>query len=288
VEGSFTEDAAGILGIGGVFDFEQVGLPTTYVEGVFLAQEDRRFAAGELASLNQTGIAVFSGPSAGGPFVGEASDGAGGSPIIFDIAGDEVLRQDAAPLFGTVTTDTTTLGAAFPVSWGAWNASVTNPALIQTDPNDGAVGTAVTAPVFWITAVPTPSVPATGTVSYTNVVGSQGLGDAGPVTGMSMNATVNFATAAVNGTMIVDNGVAGPPADTWLANFSGSINNASVSTTLDPATSTFSDGGLPPVTGVTGSIDGTLTGPNAEGIAGAFDFQSGATNFVGGTFFVRQ
>ena len=201
------------------------------------------------------------------------------------------MREDLALPAPAIFPDVTNTSlAGFPVSWGAWDASLTNPGLIQTNPNDGAVGTAVTDPVFWITAVATPaaSVPAAGTVSYTNVVGSQGLGDAGPVTGMSMNATVNFATAAVNGTMIVDNGVAGPPADTWLGNFSGSINNASVSATLDPATSTFSDGGLPPITGVTGSIDGTLTGPNAEGIAGGFDFQSGATNNVEGTFFVTQ
>jgi hypothetical protein len=122
-----------------------------------------------------------------------------------------------------------------------------------------------------------------------SVVGPpNGLGDAGPVTGMSLNATVNFATAAVNGTMIVDNGVAGPPADTWLANFSGTMSSASLSATVDPASSTFSDGGLPPITGVTGSVNGTVTGPNAEGIAGGFNFQSGPANHVGGTFFVTQ
>ena len=117
VDGSFTEDAAGILGIGGVFDFEQVGLPTTYVEGVFLAQEDRRFVAGELARLDRVGIAVFDdGPGGLGPFIGQASDGASGSPIIFDIANDEVLRQGAALVVVASLNTDTTLGAAFPVS----------------------------------------------------------------------------------------------------------------------------------------------------------------------------
>jgi hypothetical protein len=40
--------------------------------------------------------------------------------------------------------------------------------------------------------------------------------------------------------------------------------------------------------GVGGTVNGIMTGANGEGIAGGFDLQQGATNYVTGTFFVRQ
>ena len=79
--GGFTDDGSGTSGIGGVFDFEQVSDPSVHVEGAFFARADARFGPGELASLDQVGVAVVSAPGPGQPFVGEASNGAGGSPI---------------------------------------------------------------------------------------------------------------------------------------------------------------------------------------------------------------
>jgi hypothetical protein len=259
------------------------------IAGIAIA--DLRFAPGELASLDRVGIAVFDdGPGGLGPFIGQASDGASGSPIIFDIVGDEVLRQDTAPLAGAVVPDIT-LGAAFPVSWGAWNASPANPGLIQTDPNDGAVGTAVTDTVFWITAVPTPatSLP-TGTFTYSNVLGFQGAGEAGAVNALAMNmsGTLNFGTGAITGDMQVANGPRLPSGfnDQWDANFSGSFTAGQLDATVTGGT--VSVDGTVQLGSPTGTLNGVMTGPNGEGIGGGFDLQHGATNYVTGTFFVTQ
>ncbi|MFQ5761044.1 MAG: hypothetical protein ACE5HM_08725, partial [Acidiferrobacterales bacterium] len=289
VEGAFTDNVAGISGIGGVFDFEDGGVNN--VQGAFVAREDRRFAANELASVNQVGVAAVSAPGPGQPFIGEASAGAGGSPIIFDVTGNEVLRQAAAPLFGTVTTDTT-LGATFPVSWGAWNASIGSEASIQGDPNTAAPTQLISDPVYWTTATATPatSLP-TGTFTYVTVLGFQGAGEAGTVNAVAMNvvdATLNLGTGMITaGTMSVQNGprVSGF-FDQWNASLVGGTFTAGQ---LDVTVT----GGTVVVdtvtqTGVSGTVNGIMTGPNGEGITGAFNMQQGATNHVGGTFFVRQ
>lgn len=291
LDGSFAEGTGGISGIGGIFDFEQAGDASVHVEGAFFAREDRRFSANELASLNQVGIAATSSPTATAPFVGEASDGAGGSPIVFDVAGNEVLRQGTAPLLGSVTTDTT-LGPGFAVSWGAWNASVGNEASIQGDPNTATPTQLISDPVYWITAAATPaaSLP-TGTFTYGTVLGFQGDGEAGPVNALAMNinATLNLGTGAItNGTMSVQNGprVSGF-VDQWIADLGGGSFSAG-QLDVNVTTGTVSVDGAAPVGGVTGTVNGVLTGPNGEGLAGGFNLQQGATNHVDGTFLVTQ
>jgi hypothetical protein len=291
LEGAFTDNGTGISGIGGVFDFEQSGTPTTNVQGAFVAREDRRFVAGELASLNQVGIAATSSPTAGAPFVGEASDGSGGSPIVFDVAANQVLRQGTAPLLGSVTTNTT-LGAGFAVSWGAWNASIGNEASIQGDPNTATATQLISDPVYWVTAAATPatSLP-TGTFTYGTVLGFQGSGEAGSVNALAMNinANLNLGSGSItNGTMSVQNGprVSGF-VDQWIADVGGG-SFTSGQLNVNVTTGTVSVDGAAPVGGVTGNVNGVLTGPNGEGLAGGFNLQQGPTNHVDGTFLVRQ
>jgi hypothetical protein len=249
----------------------------------------------ELASLNQMGFAAVEGTGSviNSPFGGLANDVASGvNPIIFDDVNQVVLRQGSAP--GNVTDTNTTL-AGFPVSWGQWNATTTTPAIVQPDFLNGTVTQDVTNTTFWITAAATPvaSLP-TGTVSYTNVSGvPNGSGDGGSVNFVSLDATVNFAGGpnSFSGNLGVQNGFA--PTDTWSADFSGAVSNASVSATV--TTSTYQKGTLPVVTDrVTGGINGTITGPAGEGIAAAFDLRcadcvtSNVTNYVQGTVFATQ
>jgi hypothetical protein len=288
LEGAFTENGTGISGIGGVFDFEESGVPANNVQGAFVAREDRRFATDELVNLNQVGVAAVSTPGPSQPFVGEASDGAGGSPIFLDIGADEVLRQGAAPLLGSVTTVTV---AGFDVSWGAWDAAIGNEASIQGDPNTAVATQLISDPVFWITATPTPTAAMpTGTFNYSNVLGRfQGAGEAGPVNAltMSLDATLNLGSGAVTGNMQVGNGprVSGFD-DQWDVNFSGNFTTGQLSTTVTGGTLTV-DATVQPLS-PTGTVNGVMTGPNGEGIAGAFNLQHGATNHVGGTFLVTQ
>jgi hypothetical protein len=289
LEGAFTENGTGISGIGGVFDFEESGVPANNVQGAFVAREDRRFAAGELASMDQVGVAVASAPGPNQPFVGEASAGAGGSPILLDVAANEVLRQGAAPQLGSVTT--VAVAPSFDVSWGAWNAAIGTEATIQGDPNTATATQLISDPVFWITAAPTPAAAMpTGTFSYSNVLGRfQGSGEAGTVNAltMSLDATLNLGSGAVTGNMQVGNGprISGFD-DQWDVNFSGSFTTGQLDAAVTGGTVTV-DATVQPLS-PTGTLNGVMTGPNGEGIAGGFNLQHGATNNVGGTFLVTQ
>jgi hypothetical protein len=242
----------------------------------------------ELQSLTLVGFAAVEGTGSvvKSPFGGRANDLASGvNPIIFD--GSTTLRQGSAPAAG-VTTDVSTL-PGFPVSWGQWNATTTNPATVQPEFLNGTVTQDVTDTVFWITATPAAVMP-TGTFNYSNVSGRfQGSGEAGPVNAltMSLDATLNFGSGAVTGNMQVGNGprVSGF-SDQWDVNVSGTFSSGQLNTTVTSGTVTV-DAAVQPLS-PTGTVSGVLTGPNGEGIAGAFDMQHGATNHVEGTFFVTQ
>jgi hypothetical protein len=144
--GSLTGNASGFgaqapLGIGGIYDFEfGFGTPTTTddvdVAGTFLARHDGRFLATDPV-LDRSGFAAFGGTGLA-PFSGQTTDGAGGSPILFDsTAGPDgtALRRDVAVVTDTVTTNTTLAG--FPVSFGEWDGG-TSPAALLDNP-DGII-----------------------------------------------------------------------------------------------------------------------------------------------------
>jgi hypothetical protein len=250
-------------------------------------------SAAELASLTQAGFAAVEGTGSviNSPFGGLANDLAGGgNPIIFDDKNQVVLRQGTAPLVN-VTTDTSTF-PGFPVSWGEWNATTTNPAIVQPDFLNGTVTQDVTDTTFWITAVPTPTgAMPTGTFTYSNVLAFQGAGQAGPVNALNMNlnGTLNLGTGAVAGTMSVQNGPRAPLGffDQWNVSLNGSFSSGQLNTSVTGGTVSI-DGAIQS-TAPSGNVNGVLTGPNGEAIAGAFDMQHSASgNYVQGTFLVRQ
>lgn len=239
-----------------------------------------RLSTTEVASLDRSGFAAFTGTGTA-PLRGAANDLAGSNPIVFDQGVDVVLRQ-ATALPVNVGTNTT-LGAAFPVSFGEWDATTSNPATIQPDAIDSTVIQNVVTPVFWMTLFPATSVGiATGSVSYNNVLNFAGDGSGGAVTGLSFDGTLDFNTGALNGNMLVTN------ADTWDVDFTGSLSGAQF-TAAAIGSSTFN--GTPGVTGsLTGSLTGDPSGFGAQaplGMGGVFDFESGA-NDVAGTFLARH
>jgi hypothetical protein len=255
----------------GVVDPTQTRLVTGLLEDGI----DPRLSAAEVASLDQLGFAT----AGGSQLSAVASDGSTGSPIFFDVGQDVVLRQGSAPASGVATT--TIVG--FPVSFGAWNASVTNPAIIQPDSANAGLTNPVTTDVFWVTMLPPTTLPS-GRVylsfAPTNLTGVGSGSGGGPVNFVSFQADLDFAGGTLsNGNLqLFDGGnnwsadfagqVAGP---TWTANVTGGV--VSNGTTCTPCTPQ-------------GSLTGGVTGPNAEGIGGVFDF-TGGPEFVSGAFIAQ-
>ena len=181
--------------------------------------------------------------------------------------------------------------AGFGINWGKWNATSETPATLQPDALDGTKVDNVTDTVFWITAAPTPTAAMpTGTFTYATVLGFQGKGEAGDVTafGMNMNATLNLGTGTIStGTMSVQNGPrASGFQDQWVADLTnGTFTSGQLNVNVTNG-SVLVDG--LPQGSPTGTVKGSLTGPNGEGLAGAFNLQQGTSNHVEGTFMVRQ
>lgn len=255
----------------GVVDPTQTRLVTGLLEDGI----DPRLSSAEIASLDQLGFAT----SGGSQLSAVASDGSTGSPIFFDVGQDVVLRQGSAPASG-VTTDTGLPG--FPVSFGAWNASAANPALLQPDAANPSVTTPVTSNVFWLTMTAPTNLP-TGRVynfiNGPNVISSVGAGSGGSAVFVSsVSANLDFANGALTGgNMVVFDG------NNWNVNFSGSVNGPTFNATLDPGSLINSS----PT--AAGTLTGGVTGANAEGMGAVFDFRdtNPTGDFVNGAFFAR-
>ncbi len=233
---------------------------------------DARLTAAELASLDRTGFAT----SGGSTISAVASDGSGGNPIF--LSANAVLRQGSAPSVG-VATDTRIVG--FPVSFGGWNASLGSPATIQPDAANPGLTVAVTDPVFWVTMLAPTNLPA-GTVVY-NFAGSQIQSTAQGASGavlvnpvLTFRADLDFGKGALtNGQMTVLDGSLN-----WSTQFTGQVTGANFSATLGAGSAVNTNPAV-------GALAGGVTGPNAEGIGGVFNFQdqiNPTTTFIKGAF----
>ncbi|MFQ5994246.1 MAG: FecR domain-containing protein [Acidiferrobacterales bacterium] len=248
---------------------------TRLVTGLLQDGADGRLTPAELASLDRDGFATFGGVNSQTTLSGIASDGGGGSPILFDVSADVVLRKAGAPLSGffTPNPDNTIAG----ISWGVWDGTV-SPATTQRaiDPTPVPVD----REVFWMTMLPSTTLP-TGTASYFTVVSSGGtgnLGGPGAATVPAFSATVNFGTATLNGSMtVVDAG------NTWGTSFTGNVSGARFNANLNPAASLINGN---PARQATGDIIGGFSGPNAQSMGGVFDFEEigTSTTYVNGAF----
>ena len=290
--------------IAGGFDLEYDANPNIYVQGNFIAERDLRLGFAEAAGMEYVALTAFGSPGILDTFVGRSTNGSGGAPVIgespyYDPSLPEfwlamlgsVYRQGSAPVVSPMSDVTYQVGMPdpdFEVSWGAWNGQAT-PFERQTDPIDANVKNGVNQDMYWITLLPSPVDQITGTAAgrsgilmYANDIAIFGSGSDGaidPSTFLFM-ANLDFDSGNItSGTMDFDD----VAANNWSASFTGTLNGA----TLQIATPTVQYN-FDSITPTTGQINAVLTGPNAEGIGGSFDFDYGAgAKSVEGVFLVN-
>lgn len=276
--------------IAGAFDLEYAADPNYYVQGNFIAARDLRLGFNE-APLDRVVLGALGSSGSNATLIGRASGGT--SPVIglsnyyFDPAqpafwleeANDIIKQGGTPdLVAAQTTTSYQVGSpdpAYEVSWGAWNGQAT--ALNkQTDPLDPTMSTAVNSDLFWITFMPTAIDGGTGTpggktgqVVYdqtaTNWVA--GSTSTGAINNSSFyfSANVDFDTGNVtSGTMGFSDA---SNTNYWNASFTGTLNGAELQIS-SPLVYYNSD----TVNPAAAEMKGMLTGPQAEGIAGSFDF----------------
>ncbi len=252
----------------GVVDPTQTRLVTGLLEDGI----DPRLSSAEVASLDQLGFAT----AGGSQLSAVASDGSTGSPIFFDVGQNVVLRRGTAAPGDTVTSVNV---SGFTPSFGSWDAPA-SPAILQPDSTNAGVVVLVSAPVFWATLPPPTNLPTSSFYLTSTVVGTgAGSGGAG-VTFSFFRADLDFANGNLsNGQMILDNG-----GNLWDAQFTGVVNGPTFSANLTAGSSVNPLVG--PIVPAAGRVTGGVTGPNAEGIGGVFDF-TGGPEFVSGAFIAQ-
>lgn len=277
---------SGGAALAGAFDFHTLSGPSADVDGIFLVDKapmgDLRLTATEKGALDRVGLAVVDDMSsvnslAAAPFLAQASDGSGGAPLLASTAVNgggfpiHILRQGLTRLSNlqanpAYTRSNDGVTVTLPVSWGGWNNDLADAVLDQNNPNDPQLNTAILRPVNWITVVPTAAATLStlsGSINYTNLLGMVGTSSGGDITGPSATALVDFTTGNVSGNMNFTN----TAADFWNTNFSGTLSGAALKITS--VSGTFNGG-----PSVTGKVNGYLTGPRAEGMAGVFDYEA--------------
>ena len=252
--------------------------------------------------LNYIGIAAISGWfNADGSFRfigGQSTSGATGNPYFTDNGlspGDPgfsttdalyaLLRGDAV----ITNQGNAVIDAESRIDWGAWEATASSPATLNTDPNGSSTESDITSTIYWITMNPTENMPTTGAVNYSNVIAALGGGSAGDISGFYFNADVDFAAATItNGQMgfntTTPNGSGITITRTWYVEFSGQPKGSVFDVAINKFTSNV-DGGA-----IKGGIAAVFTGKNADAVAGGFGFQSetDANLYVNGVFAVKQ
>ena len=103
----------------------------------------------------------------------------------------------------------------------------------------------------------------TGSFSYTNLVSLIGTSSGGSIVSPSAAATVDFGSSAVSGNMNFNTNLG----DNWSTNFSGTLTGPALNITTVGGTV---NGATP----IIGKVNGYLTGPKAEGMAGVFDYEA--------------
>lgn len=305
VNGIFVGSSAS--GLAGGFHVELDADPNTYTSGIFGIEEGPpwdRFGLLVLAGNNTYPVYSSAGVSApdGGIYGGAASD-PGVSPEFYDWGvapydpnfgvGDPAVLffQDGAtndPLATNTAVAATTIQSSFGVDWGVWNQgnqACPNCAVAEVDPADPAQDVGLDTPIFWLTAEETAVMPTTGTATYSDVMMFNGGSDMGQVTAFNFNATVDFSSGGLSGTMDITNGSA-PSTQTWNLDLSGSVTDSYFNMNVD-STSTYTG----PALGIpVGEVGGVFAGANADVMAGGFDVEldTDSTVHTEGIFVVGQ
>lgn len=272
--------------IAGAFDFQTTSGPSSDVDGIFLIDDkpvgDLRLSAAEQGSIDRVGLAVVDNmstvdPNAAAPLLANATDGAAGSPILVDTAlnifgfPNHVMRQGVTTLTNlqanpSYMRPSDSITVTLPVSWGTWNNDLAGAVVDQYDHEDPLLSAAIASPVNWMAVVPTTAATVaglTGVVGYTNLIGMIGTSSGGNIVSPSATATVDFGTAAVSGSMNFNTNAG----DIWNSNFSGTLSGPALNITSV-------NGTVNGATPIAGKINGYLTGPRAEGMAGVFDYEA--------------
>ncbi len=291
--------------IAGGFDLEFDADSNYFVQGNFIAERDLRLSFADAAAMDRVALTALSSPGMMDTFVGRSTSGSSGNPVIGrnsyydpEMPGFwieelySVFRKGGAPdLVAPVSNLTYQMGApdaAFEVSWGAWNGQATA-FDEQTDPIDASVKLPMNHDMYWITLLPSPVDQITGTAAgrtgilmYANPIDILGGGTDGAIDAstFTFSANLDFDTGNVTSGMMDFDDIA---ANNWNASFTGTLNGASLQI-ISPMVQYNYDSVTPTV----GEINAVLTGPNAEGIGGSFDFDySSGTKSVEGVFLVN-
>ena len=295
--------------ITGVFDFQTENAQSLRdIDGVFLLDNteapDHRLSPDELAGLEHKAFAVV-GSLDKPVFIGDAADvsGAPNELVLVDSQVNDLglpqrvvrpgpnvsLENFGSRNFG---------GNASPVDvvWGTWNTSGTNgsTALVYDDPDAPLIAEEVSDPVNWITVLPTNEAVIAnlmGSIYYSDVLafhgtstyfdGAQGDYVSGTLTSPTISYMVNFdmndpVTDYTFNSSFNFNDTTG---ENWNFTVDGSVSGANLE--IDTATLEGSN--------LTGDVEAVITGPQAEGIAGAFDLEDSVDSgtHVEGTFLIR-
>ena len=290
--------------IAGGFDLEYDANPGVFVQGNFIAERDVRLGFAEAAGMEYVALTAFSSPGLLDTFAGRSTSGNGGSPVIgenpyYDPNLPEfwlamlgsVYRQGSAPVVSPMSDNTYQVGMPDPdyeVSWGAWNGQ-TAAFERQADPIDANVKNGVNQDMYWLTLLPSPVDQVTGTAAgrtgilmYANDIAIFGSGSDGAIDSSTFlfMANIDFDSGNITSGMMDFDDVA---TNNWSASFAGNLNGFTLQITAPVVQYNFDS-----ITPTTGQINAVLTGPNAEGIGGSFDFDYGSgMKSVEGVFLVN-
>ena len=279
--------------IAGSFNFEVIGDPATFVQGAFLSERDLRLTFAESDSLDRVAITTFQNNAAGvKQYIGLASDGVGGSPILtdnlqlfddprfFTSAPNWIIRQNTATNAAWHVTYT---DPVYPVSWGAWEASAGTPVTLQTDPLNGATVTNQESPVMWLTAMPTDKLVMTGFSGGTRFNRQRADFNLASTTTNDTFVMVDFDLAKFHGSTFITMA----SGDEWRATYDGDLRDAhldlfSVNAEYKPNAGSYE--------AAAGTVDLFFTGSTGDALVGAYEFErfSDPTVFTQGQFIIER
>lgn len=259
------------------------------------APTDVRLGSAEKPSLDRMAIMSFRNSTSGTQqYRGLGANGSLGYPLLtrVDLAVNDpnfytldptwVVRQGTANALASHSGTPT----KYAVTWGTWDATAVAPVMLQTDKANANTVTNQTAPVMWMTVLPTDKTvlaSMTGGAHYTTMLANYGAGSGGAAN-MDTHVLVNFNSATFSGyTHVIDLGITGD----WRVKYAGVLNGVSLDVTALDGVYT---GGQGTKLAVGGRMDLFFVGALADALAGAFEFEliSNPAVYVQGQFVAER
>ncbi len=178
-----------------------------------------------------------------------------------DLTPYDVARQGEA----TMTDYNPAVGGRSNISWGAWNASTSNPVYIYEDPSHPSVFKKEDESIYWLTAEAANATSLTGTATFDATPDFIGSGSDGAVTNVFGSFDVNFDSGVVNnGALHVTT-----TNQDWQVQMSGIYKASQASLSVDDG---FISGSINCSNCVNGNLTGIFVAPG-DAFAGGFDLQ---------------